>query len=256
MNYRNLGDKTAIIGIKICDFTEQNKGYGTVLLTAFIDALFRHMGYETIDIDTNLTNTRAQKVYEQKLGFRKICVNENSWKNQLGELQSQVCYKLSKNDWLVAHSNVDYVYIRRADISDLSLLTPMTLTLYSGDHIYDDLAEENSALLSSGNDAVFLAFDGEKAVGFSHISLRHDYVDGTEGGAVGYLEGIYVDEDYRDRGIAHALVSAGEQWAKNQGCKEFASDCQLDNTDSLQFHLKLGFTETGRIICFKKSLED
>jgi RimJ/RimL family protein N-acetyltransferase len=111
MNYRNLGDKTAIIGIKICDFAEQNKGYGTVLLTVFIDALFRYMEYETIDIDTNLTNTRAQKVYEQKLGFQKICVNENSWKNQLGELQSQVCYKLKKADWLAAHPNVEYIIV-------------------------------------------------------------------------------------------------------------------------------------------------
>jgi RimJ/RimL family protein N-acetyltransferase len=86
-----------------------NKGYGTILLTVFIDVLFRHMGYETIDIDTNLTNTRAQKVYEQKLGFRKICVNENPWKNQLGELQSRVCYKLLKADWLMTHPIVEYV---------------------------------------------------------------------------------------------------------------------------------------------------
>jgi RimJ/RimL family protein N-acetyltransferase len=110
MNYRNLGNKTAIIGIKICDFTEQNKGYGTVLLTVIIDALFRHMGYETIDIDTNLTNTRAQKVYEQKLSFHKICVNENSWRNQLGELQSQVCYKLSKEEWINIHPFVEYIF--------------------------------------------------------------------------------------------------------------------------------------------------
>jgi RimJ/RimL family protein N-acetyltransferase len=120
MNYRSLGEKTAIIGIKICDFAEQNKGYGTVLLTVFIDALFRHMDYETIDIDTNLTNTRAQKVYEQKLGFRKICVNENSWINQLGELQSQVCYKLSKEDWLTAHPKAEYSFSRNELPSQVS----------------------------------------------------------------------------------------------------------------------------------------
>jgi aminoglycoside 6'-N-acetyltransferase I len=40
------------------------------------------------------------------------------------------------------------------------------------------------------------------------------------------------------------------------GCKEFASDCKLENTESLRFHLKIGFEEAGRIICFKKDLED
>jgi aminoglycoside 6'-N-acetyltransferase I len=148
----------------------------------------------------------------------------------------------------------DYT-IRRADISDLSILTPLTLTLYGGDHTYDDLAEENTALLTSDNDAVFIAFDGERAIGFTHISLRHDYVEGTEGGTIGYLEGIYTDENYRNRGIARTLVSAGEKWAQSKGCKEFASDCKLENTDSLRFHLKIGFEEVGRIICFKKDLE-
>jgi aminoglycoside 6'-N-acetyltransferase I len=146
--------------------------------------------------------------------------------------------------------------IRRADISDLSILTLLTLTLYGGDHTYDDLAEENSALFSSKNDAVFIAFDSEKAIGFSHISLRHEYVEGTASGVKGYLEGVYTDKNYRNKGIARALVSAGEQWAKSMSCNEFASDCSLENTDSLRFHLKIGFEEAGRIICFKKDLED
>lgn len=35
---------------------------------------------------------------------------------------------------------------------------------------------------------------------------------------------------------------------------EFASDCELGNEESLAFHLKLGFKEANRIICFAKSL--
>jgi aminoglycoside 6'-N-acetyltransferase I len=147
--------------------------------------------------------------------------------------------------------------IRRAEISDLSILTPLTVKLYGCDHTYDDLAEENTALLKSGNDAVFIAFNGDRAVGFSHISLRNDYVEGTKcGTAKGYLEGVFTDENYRNRGIARTLVSVGEKWAQNKGCKEFASDCKLENTESLRFHLKIGFEEVGRIICFKKDLED
>jgi aminoglycoside 6'-N-acetyltransferase I len=68
------------------------------------------------------------------------------------------------------------------------------------------------------------------------------------------LEGIFVAEDYRRQGIARALLRACENWSKEQGCTEFASDCELTNTESLLFHLKLGFLEANRIICFTKEL--
>jgi aminoglycoside 6'-N-acetyltransferase I len=45
-----------------------------------------------------------------------------------------------------------------------------------------------------------------------------------------------------------------EQWAKEKGCSEFASDCELDNEVSRQFHINLGFNEANRIICFTKKL--
>lgn len=33
-----------------------------------------------------------------------------------------------------------------------------------------------------------------------------------------------------------------------------ASDCELDNTDSLKFHMAMGFEEANRVICFKKNI--
>ena len=85
------------IGIKICEMEYQEKGLGRIVLSMLIDELFK-MGAKRIYLDTNLTNTRAQHVYEL-LGFRKTGVHENSWKNQLGELQSSVDYELLKQDF-------------------------------------------------------------------------------------------------------------------------------------------------------------
>ena len=84
--------------------------------------------------------------------------------------------------------------------------------------------------------------------------MRCDYVEGTDSSPVGYLEGIYVAEAYRKQGFAKALLAACESWAKTKGCSEFASDCELTNTQSLQFHLRMGFEEANRIICFTKKL--
>ncbi|MBQ8549445.1 MAG: GNAT family N-acetyltransferase, partial [Lachnospiraceae bacterium] len=71
---------------------------------------------------------------------------------------------------------------------------------------------------------------------------------------VGYLEGIFVEESYRNKGCAKELLKQCEVWAKDMGCTEFASDCELTNTGSLAFHLKMGFEEANRVICFTKKL--
>ena len=61
-------------------------------MSMFIKELF-NMGYEKIILDTNLKNERAQHVYEL-LGFNKVRIRENCWKDQLGEFQSAVDYEL------------------------------------------------------------------------------------------------------------------------------------------------------------------
>lgn len=98
MNYRDIGENTAEIGIKICDFTKHDRGYGTRLLRMFIGELFDTYGFDKVVLDTNLKNARAQHVYE-KLGFQKVKIKYDSWKNQLGELQSQVFYELFRQDY-------------------------------------------------------------------------------------------------------------------------------------------------------------
>lgn len=71
---------------------------GCIILSLFIKELF-NMGYEKVILDTNVKNTRAQHVYEM-LGFTKVRVRENDWKNQLGELQSSIDYELVQKDFV------------------------------------------------------------------------------------------------------------------------------------------------------------
>jgi aminoglycoside 6'-N-acetyltransferase I len=101
---------------------------------------------------------------------------------------------------------------------------------------------------------VFLYTEESRPVGFAQCQLRSDYVEGTKLSPVGYLEGIYVEPEYRRRGIARALLRRCEQWAQEKGCAEFASDCELDNRESITFHMHAGFSEANRIVCFAKWL--
>lgn len=110
MNYRNKGNLTAEMGIKICESSEQEKGYGTRLISMLISTLLCDRGYEKIILDTNLKNARAQHIYE-KIGFKKLRVNSNSWRDHLGRLQSSVDYELTKAGWLNQCKNHWYAYI-------------------------------------------------------------------------------------------------------------------------------------------------
>ncbi len=95
-----IDNNIAEIGIKICDVSYQEKGFGTKVLNMLITYLFKEKSVEKIVLDTNLRNTRAQHVYE-KIGFKKVCVRENSWEDQLGELQSSVDYELIREEFLL-----------------------------------------------------------------------------------------------------------------------------------------------------------
>ena len=80
------------------------------------------------------------------------------------------------------------------------------------------------------------------------------YADGCDTSPVGYIEGWYVDEDLRGTGIGRALVSEAEDWARDQGLHEMASDTELTNDVGLKAHLALGYKEIERAIRFAKRL--
>jgi aminoglycoside 6'-N-acetyltransferase I len=101
--------------------------------------------------------------------------------------------------------------------------------------------------------AVFIARTDNIVVGFAELSIR-PYAEDCVTDRVAYLEGWYVVPGARRRGVGRALVAAAEAWARAQDCTEFASDAVLDNDISAAAHAALGFTETVRIRCFKKTL--
>ena len=60
-----------------------------------------------------------------------------------------------------------------------------------------------------------------------------------------YIDTIWVDADYRKKGIGHYLVTSAEQKAKNKGIKR-AKLCTFD-FQALLFYEKLGYTVYGKL---------
>lgn len=142
--------------------------------------------------------------------------------------------------------------VKKAGAGDLAELANLAVLMWN-DSSVEELIADFSDAISKNESAVFLKFEDNALIGFAQCQLRNDYVEGTKTSPVGYLEGIFIKEGYH-KGYAKELLAECEAWAKNNGCKEFASDCEIDNIGSFQFHKAMSFTEANRIICFVKKL--
>src|SRR5438270_1052064 len=93
-----------------------------------------------------------------------------------------------------------------------------------------------------------------KLAGFLEASIR-PFVEDCDSDNVGYLEGWFVDPEYRRHGLGRALVMAAEEWARSKGATEMASDAEIGNEESLIAHTRLGYEETSRLVHLRKELD-
>ncbi|BFG70660.1 GNAT family N-acetyltransferase [Sediminibacterium sp. KACHI17] len=119
---------------------------------------------------------------------------------------------------------------------------------------YDEEKNQWKQFMYSPDHYCALAKVEHAYIGFIHISIRYDYVEGAESNKTAYLEGIYVKPDYRKNQIASALLSSGEKWAISNGLTEIASDTEINNQISQLFHQQAGFKEVNRLVCYIKKI--
>ena len=100
---------------------------------------------------------------------------------------------------------------------------------------------------------LFAEADDGRLVGLLEASIR-PYVEDCETDHVGYLEGWFVEPEFRKRGVGRELVRQAESWARDHGCTEMASDAEIGNDLSLAAHLNLGYQETSRLVHLRKEL--
>jgi aminoglycoside 6'-N-acetyltransferase I len=149
--------------------------------------------------------------------------------------------------------------VRLGKRSDRNQLATMRSMLWPDVSLEEHLKEIDNALdvRMSGTlpMAVLVAENEEGAlIGFLEVGMR-SHADGCNPARpVGFVEGWFVQEAFRNRGIGRELMNAAEEWARAQGCLEMASDTWIDNEESQRAHEAVGFEVVDRCVNFRKAL--
>ena len=151
------------------------------------------------------------------------------------------------------------ISIRLAQESDHKRLAQMFAALWPKTSVEEHARE--IALILAGTPVATMPLvilvaetSDRQLAGFVEADLR-SHADGCNPlRPVGYIEGWYVAEHQRHRGIGKKLLSAAEDWARTQGCVEIASDTWIDNEVSQSAHEALGYEVVDRCVHYRKTL--
>ena len=138
--------------------------------------------------------------------------------------------------------------------SDFEALFKMGRELWK-DYQETYLKKQLERVIGANNQRIYIAKNSKGiAVGFAIFTIRTDYVEGSEKAPTGYLEGIYIEPDFRNNGISKRFLEMGEQWLKSNNCMQLGSDTWLSNTNARAFHKQFGFKEEIELVHFLKEL--
>jgi aminoglycoside 6'-N-acetyltransferase I len=151
------------------------------------------------------------------------------------------------------------IRVRPGEPLDREQLSLMRLALWPDLSVDEDRQELDAALSGKPMGTMPLTIlvaetgDGD-LVGFVEVGLR-SHADGCDTSVpVGFVEGWFVSELHRRKGVGAKLLAAAEDWARGHGCIEMASDTWLDNDESQRVHEALGFEAVDRCVHYRKAL--
>jgi aminoglycoside 6'-N-acetyltransferase I len=151
------------------------------------------------------------------------------------------------------------VRVRSGKPADREQLSLMRLALWPELSVDEDRQELEAALAGKPNSTLPLSIlvaetDTGDLIGFLEVGLR-SHADGCDTRVpVGFVEGWFVLERHRKKGVAAKLLAAAENWARDRGCIEMASDTWLDDDRSQRVHEALGFEVVDRCVHYRKAL--
>lgn len=108
--------------------------------------------------------------------------------------------------------------------------------------------------LNDSQEVIFIAKYGDVIIGFVHGIIRYDYIEGVSEYPALYIEGIFVEENYRNKNVASCLTQRLIEFGKMKNIKQIASECRESNIQSYNWHIKNKFDACQKIVHFIKDI--
>lgn len=96
-------------------------------------------------------------------------------------------------------------------------------------------------MIDAEDSEVIVAHDDHKIIGSAYISIRpaKGYLKHT---CYGYLGFMYVDPNYRGRGVNKMIIEGLKEWAHSKKIKELRLEVYNENIPALRAYEKAGFS--------------
>jgi aminoglycoside 6'-N-acetyltransferase I len=148
----------------------------------------------------------------------------------------------------------DKFHVRPVHESDLNEWFRLRKLLWDENDDADHRTEMMDILSHPESQLVLVADAGDDhLIGFLEAAIR-PFVEDCHTDHVGYLEGWFVEPEHRQSGVGRELVRNAENWARQKGCTEMASDAEVGNERSLNAHTRLGYEITSKLVHLRKEL--
>ena len=142
--------------------------------------------------------------------------------------------------------------IRKASINDFEKLKTIKLESKKDEMQYSDSLkglnktteiyfEYFKAELKKKNSAVFIA-EEEKPIGIIIVTYFKP-LRISKFARKGYISNLYVQKNYRNKGIGKKLVNISLKWLKENKVEYVSLEIHLENKDALNFYTEKGFKD-------------
>lgn len=135
--------------------------------------------------------------------------------------------------------------IRRATASDIEVMISLLNQLFLIEADFEFHPQKQRAglelMLKQPQHLLLVAETGKTIVGMCSVQRL---ISTAEGGEVGLLEDLVVDEENRGKGVGSALLQAVTEWARENGLTRLQLLADKKNGPALAFYHHKGWEET------------
>lgn len=141
------------------------------------------------------------------------------------------------------------ITIRPASSADTPILVSL-LEILGYEVTEERVNHRLTNILASSQDKILVAVEDNQVVGFIHIFLKQL----LEKPLAGESGALAVAQNMQGKGVGKLLIKAGEDWARDQGCKRLVVKSNIMRAGAHAFYQAVGYSTSKRQVVFEKTL--